>query len=230
MMWFTVPHVFYIIMQMSFLDNLRWRLIGISGKLLLWIWAKSSRMKVVGEKEYRKLRQQGKPVIFLVWHGRLFLVPYFFRKRGVSALISPSRDGEILSRIADGWGRIIRGSGSHVVKDAWNEMKKDLQDGGELIIVPDGPRGPNRKMKIGAFKLAQETGAVLVPFTFSSSRKKFLKSWDQFLFFYPFSKIVAMYGPASSVDPGLDEKDLERERQKMERFMIEFDAKADSYF
>lgn len=229
-MWFTVPHVFYIIVPMSFLSSIRWKLVGILGKLLIWLWAKSSRMDVVGEEEYKKLRQKGRPVIFLVWHGRLFVVPYFFRKRGVSALISPSRDGEILSRIASGWGRVIRGSGSHVIKDAWNVMKKELQDGGELIIVPDGPRGPNRKMKLGALKLAQETGAFLVPFTFSSSRKKSLKSWDQFLIFRPFSKVVVIYGPPSSVKPGLDEEDLEKERQRMERFMIELDDKADSYF
>jgi len=65
-------------------------------------------------------------------------------------------------------------------------MISELKQGGEVIIVPDGPRGPNREMKLGGLKLAQETGAYLVPFTFSTSRKKFLGSWDSFLLFYPF--------------------------------------------
>jgi lysophospholipid acyltransferase (LPLAT)-like uncharacterized protein len=109
-------------------------------------------------------------------------------------------------------------------------MKTELQSGGELIIVPDGPRGPNRKMKLGGLKLAQETGAILVPFTFSTSRKKFLKSWDNFLIFRPFSKVVAMYGEHFTVDPGLKDETLEKERQKIERFMLDLDEKADRFF
>lgn len=216
---------------MSFRDKLRWRLIGVLGKFLLWLWAKSVRVTVLGEEEYRKLRQKGQPVIFLIWHGRLFFAPYFFRRRGITALISPSGDGEIIAQIGSRWGfRILRGSSSHPVLRAWSEMKRDLRNGGELIIVPDGPKGPDRKIKPGALKLAQETGAFLVPFTFSSSRKKFLRSWDRFLLFFPFSKVVAVCGRPFSVSPHLDEGGLEREREKLERFMAEMDERADRFF
>ncbi|MBL7084294.1 MAG: lysophospholipid acyltransferase family protein [Candidatus Aminicenantes bacterium] len=215
---------------MSFLNEMRWRLVGFVGRLVLWLWAKTTRMKILGEEDYLELRAQGKPVIFLVWHGRIFIVPYFFRRRDIMPLISPSEDGEIAARIMSKWGyRNLRGSGSHAIIKVWNEMKRELQNGGELIIVPDGPRGPNRKVKLGGLKLAQETGAILVPFTFSTSRKKFLKSWDNFLIFYPFSKVVAIYGSPFTVDPGLKDEELEKEQQKIERFMIELDEKADNY-
>jgi hypothetical protein len=211
--------------------RLRWKLVGILGRIVLWLWAKSARMKILGKEEYQALREQGKPVIFLVWHGRIFIVPYFFRGRGIMPLISPSGDGEIAAQIMSGWRyKILRGSGSHAVVKAWNEMKKELQNGGELIIVPDGPRGPDREMKPGGVKLAQETGAVLVPFTFSTSRKKFLSSWDKFLMFYPFSRVVAVYGRHFTVRPDLGDDELEKERQKIERYMIELDESADKYF
>jgi lysophospholipid acyltransferase (LPLAT)-like uncharacterized protein len=216
---------------MSFLNELRWRAIGVLGKIVLWLWAKSARITILGGENYRKLREQKKPVIFLVWHGRIFIIPFFFRRRGIMPLISPSQDGEIAARIMSGWGyRILRGSSSHALIRAWGEMKRELQSGGELIIVPDGPRGPNRKMKLGGLKLAQETGAILVPFTFSTSRKKFLKSWDDFLIFYPFSRVVAIYGEHFTVDPDFGEDELEKERQKIERFMLHLDEKADSFF
>ena len=109
-------------------------------------------------------------------------------------------------------------------------MKKELQEGGEVIIVPDGPRGPNREMKLGGLKLAQETGAYLVPFTFSASKRKALKSWDQFLMFYPFSRIVAIYGKPFRLDNGLSEADMEEERQKLEKYMKELDERADRHF
>jgi len=206
-------------------------MVGVLGRLVLWLWAKSTRMKVLGVENYRRLREQGKPVIFMVWHGRIFIVPFFFRRRGIMPLISPSKDGEIAARIMSRWGyRILRGSSSHALIRVWSEMKRVLQNGGELIIVPDGPRGPNRKMKLGGLRLARETGAVLVPFTFSTSRKKFLKSWDSFLIFHPFSKVVAMYGEHFAVDPDLKDDELEKERQKMELFMLHQDEKADMFF
>jgi len=218
-------------MQMSFFRKLRWNLIGILGKLALWIWAKSTKMKIIGQERYKELRDKGKAVIFLVWHGRIFIVPYFFRKRGIMPLISPSKDGEFPAQIMSRWGyRNIRGSSSHAVIKVWNRMKNELKKGGEVIIVPDGPRGPDREMKLGGIKLAQETGAVLVPFTFSTSRKKFLKSWDKFLIFYPFTKVVAVYGPPMNVDPALKDDDLEKERQKIERVLIELDEKADRFY
>ena len=218
-------------MPMSFFRKLRWNLIGILGKLALWIWAKSTRMKIIGQERYKELRDKGKAVIFLVWHGRIFIVPYFFRKRGIMPLISPSKDGEFPAQIMSRWGyRNLRGSSSHAVIRVWNRMKNELKKGGEVIIVPDGPRGPDREMKLGGIKLAQETGAVLVPFTFSTSRKKFLNSWDKFLIFYPFTKVVAIYGPPMNVDPALKDDDLEKERQKIERVLIELDEKADRFY
>jgi len=204
---------------------------GFLGRLVLRVWAKTSRIKVLGEEEYRKARRAGKPVILILWHGRLMLAPYFFRNRGISALVSPSRDGEIIARIALGWRfRIVRGSGSHTMVRAWVEMRQDLRKGGELIIIPDGPRGPDRVLKTGCLKLAQDTGAVLVPWSFSSSRKKHFESWDRFLFFYPFSRIVCLYGRPLSVPPALDEAGFESERRRVEAALKALDAEADAHF
>ncbi len=216
---------------MSILIKIRWFLVGFLGKMILWLWAKSTRMTILGKEEYERLRKAGKPVIFLVWHGRIFLVPYFFRQRGIMPLVSPSQDGEIAARIMSRWGyQIVRGSSSHAIIKAWNQMKEELQRGGEVIIVPDGPRGPNRIMKLGGLKLGQEAAAYLIPFTFSTSKKKILRSWDNFLIFYPFSKVVAIYGKPFLVDPSLKEDDLEKERQKIENFMIQLDKRADKYY
>ncbi|MBN1223653.1 MAG: lysophospholipid acyltransferase family protein [Candidatus Aminicenantes bacterium] len=216
---------------MSVLSKLKWFLIGFLGRRLLWLSVKLSHVTVVGEEAYKELRSRNKPVIILVWHGRIFLPPYFFRKRGVAALISPSGDGEFMARIISGWRyKIFRGSGSHSIVKAWALMKKELEEGGELIIVPDGPKGPNRTMKSGALKLAQQTGAVLVPFTFSASKKKVLESWDKFLLFYPFGRVVVFLGEPIPVASDLSEEDLEKERQRIEQVLLMLDRKADRYF
>lgn len=109
-------------------------------------------------------------------------------------------------------------------------MKHELREGGEVIIVPDGPRGPARRMKIGGLKLAQETRAYLIPFTFSASKQKRLKSWDRFLMFPPFSKVVVAFGEPVSLASDLNEEALEMERERLEALMIEMDQTADRYF
>lgn len=211
--------------------KLKWNLVGILGKMILWVWHRSTRMTIVGEEPYLRLREEGKPVILMVWHGRILILPYFFRKRGIMPLISPSEDGEIAAQIMSRWGyKILRGSSSHSMVKAWNEMRKELQSGGEVIIVSDGPRGPDRKMKTGGLKLAQLTGSYLVPFSFSTSRKKFLHSWDQFLMFYPFSKVVILFGDPVKLPAHLNSTQLEKKREQMEMEMIELDRKADGFF
>jgi lysophospholipid acyltransferase (LPLAT)-like uncharacterized protein len=216
---------------MSFFENLRRKAIGVLGRLTLGLWTKSARLKVLGEEEYTKLRAQRKPVILLIWHGQILIVPYYFRHRGIMPLISPSKDGEIVAQIVSKWGyKILRGSSSHSILKAWNEMKTELMGGGELIIIPDGPRGPDRKLKLGCIKLSHETGAYLIPFTFSASKKKFLKTWDRFLIFRPFSKVVGLFGMPITIDPNLKEDELERERERVEKMMVELDAQADQHF
>jgi lysophospholipid acyltransferase (LPLAT)-like uncharacterized protein len=207
----------------------RW--MGPIGRVLLGLWARSCRMTVIGDGPYQELRRRGVPVVTLVWHGRIFLIPYFFRGRGVMPLVSPSGDGEIAAQIMDGWGyKLLRGSGSHVMVGAWKAMLKELRSGGEVIIVPDGPRGPDRVFKPGGLKLARETGARLVPWTFSTDRKKYLRSWDKFLMFYPFRRIVVMFGVPIEIPPGLSDEDLEKERLRLQALLRDLDRRADEYF
>ncbi len=218
-------------MTMTWKQKLKWRFVGIGGRIIMGLWGRSLRIKTIGEEAYRQLRQEKKPVIILIWHGRIFLVPYFFRFQNLMPLISPSQDGEIAARIMAGWGyKILRGSSSHSVVRAWKRMKAELQEGGGLIIVPDGPRGPDRQMKEGALKLARETGAFLVPVSFSAARGKYLASWDKFFIPYPLAKTVVIYGKPYQLPSNLDEERLEEERRRVESMLREIDRLSDNYF
>lgn len=217
--------------NMSRLKNLRLNFVGFVGRALLRFWGKTARITVLGEQAYQELREQGKPVVLLIWHERLLILPYFFRHRGIFPLVSPSRDGEIITRIGQGWGfNILRGSGSHAIAKVWVEMKKKLQQGGEVLIIPDGPKGPARKLKPGGIKLAQETGAYLVPWTYSTTRQKRFNTWDNFLMFFPFHRVVAIYGKPFKVDPDMTDEAFEAERIRVEQILIDLDNQADNYY
>jgi len=210
-------------------NRIRKALIGLVGKPLFWLWFKLCRWRVVGGEGYEALRRTGKPVVLIVWHSRIFIVPYFFRKRGIMPLVSPSRDGEIPAQIMARWGyKVLRGSSSHSMVKAWGVMLRELRAGGEVLIVPDGPRGPNRVLKEGCLKLAQQTGAAVVPFTFSSSKNKFLKSWDWFLMFPPFSRVAAVFGKPFGVKAKLSAAELEKLRRETEELLNDLDARAET--
>lgn len=211
-------------------NRLRWRLVGTAGRFILRCWSKSAFLHIKGKENLDELRAENKPVIVLVWHGRIFLVPYLFRNRGSIPLISPSRDGEIISRIVEGWGyRTLRGSGSHTMVQSWKQLVRSLHEGGEILMVPDGPKGPAGKCKPGSLRLAQTTGAYLIPFTFSATKKIIFKSWDRFLMFVPFHRVVALFGEPFQIDPGLDDQKLARECSRVEKIMNDLDRKAESY-
>ena len=53
------------------------------------------------------------PVIVAFWHSRMAVLPFVYRGRGVKILISPSRDGELVSRVLGYLGlETVRGSSS----------------------------------------------------------------------------------------------------------------------
>ena len=73
---------------------------------------------------------------------------YFNRKRNFVALVSKSKDGELLSKLLKNWGYdVLRGSsrrtGGSVLRSMIDYSKKERK----IAITPDGPRGTIYKMK-----------------------------------------------------------------------------------
>jgi lysophospholipid acyltransferase (LPLAT)-like uncharacterized protein len=57
-----------------------------------------------------------------------------------------------------------------------------------------------------------------------------MKSWDRFLFFYPFSRIVALYGKPMTIRADSGDEEFERERRRVEQALNTLDAEADAHF
>lgn len=213
---------------MASLKDLRFDITVFFGRLVLALWSRSTRFRVHGGEAFFKLREDRRPVVLAVWHGKLFLTPWFLRRFDLVPLVSPSRDGELITRIVLGWKyRVIRGSGSHPVLKAWGELLRELKSGGGVIMVADGPRGPARVLKPGCVRLAQETGAVLVPFTISARKKKILRSWDSFMVTRPFGRATVVFGEPLTIPPGLRGDALEAERARVEAALRRLDEDAD---
>ncbi len=213
---------------MTSLKDLGFELKVFFGRVVLALWSRSTRFRVHGGEAFRRLREERRPVVLAVWHGKLFLTPWFLRRFDLVPLVSPSRDGELITRVVLGWKyRIVRGSGSHPVAKAWQELLRELRSGGGVIMVADGPRGPARVLKPGCVRLAQETGAALVPFTISARKKKILRSWDGFMVTRPFGRATVVFGEPLTILPGLRGDALEAERARVEAALLRLDKEAD---
>ena len=169
-----------------------------------------------------------KPVIFALWHGRMFMPLMCHRNRGIHVLVSQYRDGELItSTLTEAGYRTVRGSTTRGSVRALVEMVRLLKKGGQIAVTPDGPRGPRWRLQPGIIYLAAKSGFPVVPVTASVSRAFYFKSWDSFQLPMPFAKAIHIIGDPYFVTGGLDEENIEFHRAELEKRMIELTLEAD---
>jgi hypothetical protein len=135
--------------------------------------------------------QDGQPVIFCVWHNRLAISMLVHRRypRRLAALVSASKDGALLAAVLGTFGvEQVRGSSSRRGPQALLELASRAEQGYDLAVTPDGPRGPRYVVQNGVIALAQVTGLPIIPVTCNTLWKICLKSWDGFQIPLPFSR------------------------------------------
>lgn len=157
------------------------------------------------------------PMIYAVWHGRLLLLPYLYGHRGCRVLASRSRDGEIVSRLIRRFGlEPVRGSSTRGGGEALRRLTRDLRQGREVVVVPDGPTGPREVLKSGVIALARLSGAPIVPTAVGASRHWQLGSWDGFQVPKPFARCVVRFGEPIHVPAAADRAAQEAARKEVE--------------
>ena len=152
------------------------------------------------ERAVAPLWQAGEPVIYAVWHGRILLLPLLYGGRRARVLASRSRDGELVTRFVGRFGlEAVRGSSSRGGAEALRLLARSLKQGRDVVVVPDGPKGPRETVKPGIVALARLSGAAIVPLSFGASSEWRLGSWDAFRIPKPFARCVARFGEPISV-------------------------------
>ena len=176
---------------------MRPRLLGFLVFLAVSAWRRTLRISIVGEEHRQAVRTSGKKPLHAIWHQRMVGGILAHRGEGYVTMASRSDDGEIIATFLKHWGfGAARGSSSRGGEAGSLELLEALKTAPGAALTPDGPRGPARKSKRGILVLAEQGGALVVPSSSSSSRPKFLNSWDRFLLPLPFSRCVVVFGPA----------------------------------
>jgi lysophospholipid acyltransferase (LPLAT)-like uncharacterized protein len=136
-------------------------------------------------------------------------------------LISASRDGDLIADVTERFGfQVVRGSSSRLGASAVLELGNVLANGRDVLITPDGPRGPVYELGPGIVFLAQKTGVAVVPLNFEYSSCWRLKSWDGFILPRPFSKVRFIIGPPHHVEATETPEQFEAERVRLQDAMM----------
>jgi len=139
----------------------------------------------------------GGPVIVVFWHETLVLIPLLAARWAgrVTALLSRHRDAEIAARALGRLGiGTVRGSSTRGWAGALRGLLAARARGEDLAIVPDGPRGPRRRVKEGVVQLARATGLPVVAFAAAARPASRLGSWDRLVIPHPFARVVLVGG------------------------------------
>ena len=75
------------------------------------LWFNTCRVSMINEQVYEEYSRNDTPVVVGTWHRASIFFLYFFGRFHPMIMISRSKDGEILSQYAEGFGVIpARGS------------------------------------------------------------------------------------------------------------------------
>lgn len=175
-------------------------------KAIFWVYLKTLRIQIAGKKRIEETLEKT-PCIFLLWHDSLFLTPaltWLGKTRPVHVLISNSRDGNIPSEFATLYKNFSVLRVRHLARpQALMECCSLLKAGKSLLITPDGPRGPRRKMKDGAIYAAMKASVPLVPIVWEASHFISLPTWDKFRIPLPLSKVSLTFLPPHMCEKGV---------------------------
>ena len=188
-------------------------------------------------KEYRKEENpqefwnQGRQIIVAFWHQRLLMMPFLRVQGRFGMMISQHRDGEWIARTVKRFGiDSVRGSTTRGGLSALRGMVRFFRAGSSLAITPDGPQGPKHTVQPGVVELARQTGAPILPVTYSASRKKIFNSWDNFIFPFPFGRVLYIWGEPLRVPPDLSKDEIENFRLLLQNRLRQITEEADRIF
>ena len=193
------------------------------------LWAFTLRYEEIGRETIDRFSAERKVMVICLWHGEIFTMWHVKRRLRLTAVISQSKDGEMLTRIITRLGyKVVRGSssrgGAAALRGIVRVMKRDAEN---PCVTMDGPRGPAKEVKDGVIFMAHFGKGLLVPTRVQAKNAVRLKSWDSHLVPLPFSRVRVIFGEPYAIESGkLDEETITRERVRLKQKMDELDSYA----
>lgn len=224
-------------MGMNIKNNLFLKLLlsQLAGQPLRLMRASWRVERTESDPDAEQLLKAGKPVIYALWHGRMYSLFKAVPIDQVAILVSPSNDGELITRLARtiGFRHFVRGSHKRGGTQAILGLRKELMERNHSIaFTVDGPRGPRYKVKPGIIRLASQTGTPIIPIGSSTMwlLGKFNRSWDHYHAPMPFTPMRLVYGKPLDVPASLNDEQLSAYCQTLEAELMRVNLYADGQY
>lgn len=201
-------------------------ILGTLAGWVMWLWSKTLHFEIYDRCGVITAHDPIRPVIFALWHNRIFTMPPIWWRTGGNfrktvVLTSASKDGAILAKAMDFFGLgAVRGSSSRRAVAALIGMKRSLQEGMDVCITPDGPRGPRYSFHPGVVKLAQATGSPIIPIHIEFREAWHLKTWDRLVIPKLFSEVIVTFDEMIIIPPKLDETAFLSEVERVKGILL----------
>ncbi|MBU6141243.1 MAG: lysophospholipid acyltransferase family protein [Proteobacteria bacterium] len=195
----------------------------------------SSKRIFVNREILSEVATNKSPLICVFWHNRLMMIPFATREPkklfpgyNFMTLASKHGDGHFVGRIMEKFGLIsIYGSSKDGRKSSrgidlasFRKIFDGLKKGYSLGITPDGPRGPNQKINGEIVNIARISGAGILATSYSCSKFKQIKTWDEFKIPLPFSTLCFYFDEKPFyIDKKADEQEMEKIKISLEERM-----------
>ncbi len=170
--------------------------------------------------------------LFIVWHNRTLIcllgIDKIVGNNKFNSIVSPSKDGKFLSDLMASFGhKVILSSkesgtgtkGLRIVIDLLNQGK-------QVVITPDGSRGPRYHLKKGTGFLLKKSASRYYIFSLNFKRRILMNSWDKMIIPLPFNRGVIM-GEYFDFD---NSKSVDELNNIIEKKLIELSVETDKYF
>lgn len=191
---------------------------------------KSLKIIKLNDEVINKLENGNKNYILAFWHGTMLLPWYLHGKPNFAALISKSKDGDLLSKILKHWNyEVVRGSSSTGGEIALAIMIDFAKNGYSVTITPDGPRGPYHKFKAGAVVTAKKSNVPLILAGVGYQKKKILSNWDKFEVPYFFCKSKIIYSEPIFIEANLSYEETSNVISNCENKLNELQREAQNF-
>ncbi|CUV65434.1 conserved hypothetical protein [Sulfurovum sp. enrichment culture clone C5] len=195
-------------MKKSILNFISYKIVPF----FIYIFMRMIWVTIKKDFPYSHLTIKDKQYVCACWHCELLISPQYyhklFPKHKAGAIASNHKDGKIVSSTIKYFNIYpIEGSTSKGGVKALINSLGALKKGEDVLITPDGPRGPRFTVNDGIVALAQKSNLKIFMINFQAHNYWQLKSWDKFIIPKPFSK-VTIYSQI------IDIKNLDNEEAK----------------
>lgn len=166
----------------------------ITGLLAVFfkMWWTTLRMKI-SEESLKRLKDTPSPAVIIFWHNNLFTATYWSKMRPKGKLYAMMSAGTIGAWIEPFYShfniKAIRGSINLRATQALKEIVQTVRSGNDIVITPDGSRGPCYKVKPGVSLVLKMADPAILLFSCKFHSAWRLNTWDRFYIPKPFSKV-----------------------------------------